>query len=503
MDFRSPLQHPLLCAMTTLLILILAAGCIKQSGVPSVNETGKQPRIIALRLDPAIPTDRDEVTLWLNVTARVPIREVAIYIDGTLQSSTKPGSKRLAQDYMLGRLQAGHRTLDVLVKGAASLATAHRDIWVIKGADVKDGVESSLIPTETGQREAELAWESLETTQWKEGLWQTDTPFFSEVIGATEPSGVWICGPDAAHDTNSLMHIDLSREKKYLLDVTKATGMREVYCIATNFTGEVCIGGDKGIAWFHENSFTWSLHPIGSPGVLGPVTMIGFDHKGDNWGSLWIGGYVETERRGTETLQGWVSLYDGKEWKTWTQALVYPYSQENWVPLPPPRDIGFDMDGEPVILTADGVMRLVGGEFRIVGHGSFKPPFDSPASKIYYDKRGEAWIIARPLVSPWRDFLYYRDDPLRRVAFPTDQILHQVHEGLGRIWVVGTHCVYSCEREYGKEVWKNGYVDGGPHSFLFDLNGKLYFTSRLKLLRFDYDTYGDKYMWGYDVQEIG
>lgn len=503
---RVSLLCALLCALAITVLMILTLGCLKGGGVRPVNESEEAPRIVDLRLTPAIPTDRDEVRLWLNITGNVSIKEVGIYLDGTRLYLAKPESASLTQEYPLGKLQAGHCVLDVVAKGSASLTTAHRDLRVLQGADVVAGVPSSVVPTEDGEKEAELVWQSYETTQWKEGLWQTDTPFFSGVIGAAEQpaSGVWLCGADALQDTTSLVHVDLARNRSYVLDVAKATGMAEVYCIAANFTGEVCIGGRDGLAWFHEKSYTWSLHPVGSPGILGPVRMAGFDHKGGNWGSLWVGGYVEPDVPDSEPVQGWVSVYDGESWRTWMDAYLYPYAERDRVALPPVRDIAFDRDGEPVILIAGGVLRYPDESgFRIVGHESFRPPFDVPASEIYYDGRGDAWLFARPLVSPSRTLLYYRGDPLRRVGFPTDESLHQVHEGLGRIWVVGTQSIYSLEREYGKEVWKNAYVDGGPHSYLFDYDDRLYFTSRLKLLRFDYDAYGDRYMWGYEVNEIG
>jgi len=501
--------HPLyrlLCALSTSVLVILALGCLMEGDVSPANESGKGPKIVGLRLTPAVPTDGDEVSLWLNITGMVVIKEVRIYLDGTCLHSTEPDSTSVTREFSLGKLQSGHRVLDVVAKGSASLTTAHRDLRVLRGADIVTGVPSSVVPTEDGEKEAELIWQSYETTQWKEGLWQTETPFFSGPIGAAEKpaSGVWLCGVDTVHDTTSLVHVDLARNRSCTLDVTKATGMREVYCIAVNFTGEVCIGFRDGLAWFDEKSFTWSLYPVGSPGILGPVRMAGFDHKGGTWGSLWVGGYVEPDGPDSEDVQGWVSVYDGKSGRTWTDGFLYPYAEKDRVPLPPVREIAFDWDGEPVILTADGVLRYTdAGGFRFVGHESFEPPFDAPASEIYYDRRGHAWLIASPLVSSSRDFLYYRGDPLRRVGFPTDRSLHQVHEGLGRIWVVGTQAIYSLEREYGEEAWKNAYVDGGPHSFLFDYDGRLYFTSRFKLLRFDYDTYVDRYMWGYEVDEVG
>jgi hypothetical protein len=55
---------------------------------------------------------------------------------------------------------------------------------------------------------------------------------------------------------------------------------------------------------------------------------------------------------------------------------------------------------------------------------------------------------------------------------------------------------------YGEEVWKNGYIRGGPHGFLFDREGQGYFTGRLSLFRFDFDTYGDKYFCNYEVEQI-
>ncbi len=382
----------------------------------------------------------------------------------------------------------------------------------LKTPHVLSGLPSAVILTEWGEREEELVWEQHNPTgRWEEGLWKTTLPFWMNAIGAVEVArmqgmpvvGCWLSGMGERGPT--LVHVDLVNNKKYTLDVKKATGINEVKSMAANWTGEVCVGGLEGMGWFHNDSFTWTFYPVGSRGIPGPVTMLHFDREG----KLWAGGYVYPGDDEAKPTEGWISVYDGKTWKTWTEWLLYPYGKRNKVPLPPVWDVAFKEE-VPIIATDRGLAFYDSGEGEIhaiePGRG---PPVagievaDTPIVKIFYDEAGSPWLIGGDPVRGGRYLSYVSGSRTRRVSFaPTDNP-RWIHFGLGRIWVVADQNIFLCNKSmYGEDVWKNGYIGGGPHGFLFDREGKVYFTGRLGLFRFDFETYGDMYFWIYEVEHV-
>ena len=375
------------------------------------------------------------------------------------------------------------------------------------------GLPSGVILTEWGGREEELVWEQYNPTgRWEEGLWKTTLPFWMDATGAVEVArmqgtpivGCWLSGMGESGPT--LVHADLVNNKKYTLDIKKATGISEVKSIAANWTGEVCVGGLEGMGWFHNKSFTWTFYPVGSRGILGPVTMLHFDREG----KLWAGGYIYPGDDEAKPIEGWISIYDGRTWKVWTEWSLYPYGKRNRVPLPPVWDIAFKEE-VPIIATDRGLAfyNSGDGEIRDIEPGRSPPVAgrievaDTPVIKIFYDQTNSPWLIGGDPLRGGSYVSYVSDSRTRRVEFAPTENPRWIHFGLERIWVVADQNIFLYNKSmYGEDVWKNGYIGGGPHGFLFDREGEVYFTGRLSLFRFDFDTYGDRYFWIYEVEHI-
>ncbi len=480
------------CVAVSLVIVLTRALPYLSSGA------GGELSLVGLRVFPGIPLDSEDVTVWLDVEGDVQVEEIGFYIDGVLRQTALPRSSSISANYTLGALTAGVAVLDVVVKGSNLVTTAHREIRVLPEMDVVRGLSSGVILTPWLEREQDLVWEEPQYTSWIDGLSQTELPFW-DLFGALERArekgtpvvGCWLCGYSRSFVGSGgpiIVHVDLENNTKYTLDIRKAIGMNRAFCVAANWTGQVLVGGD-GIARFDTETFTWDYFPVGSPGILGTVATLGFDLEGH----LWAGGYVD--EYGSESSQGWISVLEDGSWKSWTEMRTI--SPSGFRPLPPLNDLAFDHEGNPMLATQEGLVRYneYSGDFveidsstRIYIYGELE---EAPASEIFYLSQRRPWLIC-PFPGTFDTISY--DEGYCEAFLLTqgcDQ-LHWVHEGLGRVWVGGGMCIYAYDAARG--TWKSGYVRSGHHCFVFDYADGLYFTGAESLFRFDYGTYGDKYL---------
>lgn len=107
--------------------------------------------------------------LWLNVTGHASIREVAIFLDGLRLNEAKRRSTSYSAHLPLG-MAAGLRPIDVVVKGEASVTTAHMAFRVLPGAYVVNGLSGGVVLTDWLEPVERIVWERHGTSQWVEGL---------------------------------------------------------------------------------------------------------------------------------------------------------------------------------------------------------------------------------------------------------------------------------------------------------------------------------------------